>query len=31
MDRNVSEHEQVIEKLFNEHKIDEIMNEMEEK
>jgi hypothetical protein len=30
MDRNVSEHEQIIEKLFNESKIDNIMNEMEE-
>lgn len=29
MDRNVSEHEQIIEKLLNENKIDDIMQEME--
>jgi hypothetical protein len=31
MDRNVSEHEQIIEKLLNENKIDDIIQEMEEK
>jgi hypothetical protein len=31
MDRNVSEHEQIIDKLLNENKIDDIIQEMEEK